>query len=140
MNFRGGIRLPEDGIEREIHARLTINLAADEIIVAAEDDYVLGEWQLAEVVVEPQGDLDFLLKRSKDELVFRPDSPAAYTAFANATAPPSNSVSVSAQIPRTASSPPEPERTSRRSAAHASVGRKAGRWRKNLGTRGRHRK
>ncbi len=124
MKFRGGIWLPEDGLEGEIHARLTINESGDEITIAGNDDFVLAEWQLAEVVVKPLGDSDFLLTRNGDELVFRPDGRTAYKAFANATTSPSRSA-----------------RNLERAAAHASSGgRKAGRWKSKLGGQGKHRR
>lgn len=89
MNLRGKIWLLEDGIDQAVGTVLAIGEAGDEITISTADG-TLGTWLITDLAVKKHGDSDFLLIPDNEEIVFRPDSPAVYTAFAKATTAPTD--------------------------------------------------
>ena len=100
MDCQGRIWIQGDDPDTALEAVVTVD--AGQLSIASKTES-LGSWQLSDVHVERQGDLDFTLSIGSDRLVFRPDSPAGASSFARELGMTS---SLAGKIRASASTPP----------------------------------
>lgn len=82
MDYRGLIWVAGDDPSTAIEATVAID---GELSIASKSDD-LGSWPVGKVVVERQGDSDFMLTVESDRVMFRPDSAQGFESFSRAAA------------------------------------------------------